>query len=1006
MLSEYKFNKGTSSSADGRNWKKQRILAICVVLLSAMFLFSTFSGSFSTQGNVSHTSKNQIQPSATSKPFHAKISNFIPSLPLSNNPIQLTSSPSYKVTIDVSGLNSGNSWQVFIYNNNSTFPPFFNEVFHTSLGIVYRNSTTSSSMIAYLPAGEYKLFAGPGTSFLKTLIFNVSSQTTVQVALPGYYSITVQESSLSAGTVWNALAINSTTESFDLVNSSSSSMVLYLSNNNYELLAGPISSYLFVQNITVSGSSSTYTITLPHFQKVTVDAKNVPPGESFTLEIINNSTTFIYINSTIGSSMILYIPFGAYTYTATLGGITSNNHISKGITVTSSTNIITIVFPLTYKVTFSENKLPAGTTWILTAYDNNYSQFYSNSSTGNSMMAYLPNGTYNYSVTAGSVHLTKEFNVTGAALSIAIPLPIVYNVTFIETGLPAGTSWVISTSNSNDTVYYYNTITASSITVLFPDGTYNATASVGGVHKLQEYKVTGSSRSLTFNFSKMYNVTFTEYYLPAGISWTLNAYNLNFSIDYYTQITGNSVTVLFPNGTFNATASVGSISITYEFNVTGVSQTLSFKFPSLYFVNFNESGLPLGTPWIVNFNGSIKEFTVNKISFIEANGINYPYTVGNVTGYAVNPSSGQLTVDGKNVSISVRYTATSSSNYGAAFTESGLPSGTAWYVNLSNSISSGAITGSSYTFSLANGTYSYIVSTSDKSYKPSSYSGSFTVSGASVSTSIAFSEVTYAAVFKETGLPSGTAWFVNLSGGAKSGAITSSSYNFLLPNGTYSYTVSTSDKAFGTSQNTGSFNINGAPASTAITFKSAFKVTFTESGLPSGTAWYVNLSNGNKSGAITGSSYSFALTNGTYSYNIATTDKIYHSSAGSITVNGKNISQAAAFSKYTYKITFTETGLPSGTHWSMTFNGATSSSNGTTITFNAVNGTYSYTVSNVSGYSAPSGSVTVNGANVPENITFTSPPAQGISPMELYAITGVIVAIIAIAGIVMFLRRK
>ncbi|MEM3490074.1 MAG: hypothetical protein QXO75_10550, partial [Nitrososphaerota archaeon] len=57
-----------------------------------------------------------------------------------------------------------------------------------------------------------------------------------------------------------------------------------------------------------------------------------------------------------------------------------------------------------------------------------------------------------------------------------------------------------------------------------------------------------------------------------------------------------------------------------------------------------------------------------------------------------------------------------------------------------------------------------------------------------------------------------------------------------------------------------------------------YTVTFTESGLPSGTTWYVNITNGPDSGAITGSSYSFSLTNGTYSYTIATSDHTYRPS--------------------------------------------------------------------------------------------------------------------------------
>ena len=267
----------------------------------------------------------------------------------------------------------------------------------------------------------------------------------------------------------------------------------------------------------------------------------------------------------------------------------------------------------------------------------------------------------------------------------------------------------------------------------------------------------------------------------------------------------------------------------------------------------------------------------------------------------------------------------------------------------------------------------------------------------------------YCTTFTESGLPAGTAWYVNLSNGMKSGSITGSSYSFSLTNGIYRFTIASTDKIYGPSPSYGYFYVRGNSVSKSVSFTEVkYTVTFTESGLPSGTAWYANLSNGMKSGSITGSSYSFSLTDGTYSYTIATTDKIYgpSPSSGSFTVNGSSVSKSVSFTEVKYTVTFTESGLPSGTHWSMTFNGATSGSNGTTITFDAVNGTYSYTVSNVSGYSVSSGSISVNGANIAKNVTFTALPAAGLSQTELYGITGAIVAVIAVVGLVAFFRRK
>jgi hypothetical protein len=74
------------------------------------------------------------------------------------------------------------------------------------------------------------------------------------------------------------------------------------------------------------------------------------------------------------------------------------------------------------------------------------------------------------------------------------------------------------------------------------------------------------------------------------------------------------------------------------------------------------------------------------------------------------------------------------------------------------------------------------------------------------------------------------------------------------------------------------------------------------------------------------------------------------------------------------EVNFVESGLASGTSWSVTFNGTTESQPVNTITFIVVNGSYSYTVGSKGGYTvSPSGgSVTVSGAAYSEPITFTA----------------------------------
>jgi uncharacterized lipoprotein NlpE involved in copper resistance len=227
--------------------------------------------------------------------------------------------------------------------------------------------------------------------------------------------------------------------------------------------------------------------------------------------------------------------------------------------------------------------------------------------------------------------------------------------------------------------------------------------------------------------------------------------------------------------------------------------------------------------------------------------------------------------------------------------------------------------------------------------------------------------------FTESGLPSGTMWYANLSNGLSySGTGTTITFN--EPNGTYSYTIATVNKSYAPSPSSGTFNVKGANVNIAITFTREYTVTFTESGLPSGTMWYVNLSNG-QSYSGKGTTITFNEPNGTYSYTIATVNKIYSPSpsSGTFTVNGANVNVAITFTLITYKITFTENGLPSGTSWSVTLNNITKKSTNATITFNEPNGTYTYSIKGISGYraNAYSGTINVNGNSVGNSINWT-----------------------------------
>ena len=281
------------------------------------------------------------------------------------------------------------------------------------------------------------------------------------------------------------------------------------------------------------------------------------------------------------------------------------------------------------------------------------------------------------------------------------------------------------------------------------------------------------------------------------------------------------------------------------------------------------------------------------------------------------------------------------------------------------------------------------MATADKEYAPTLAGGSFGVSGASVGESVTFNLATYTVTFTETGLPSGTTWYVNgTAWGSLSATVadtlgTSVSVN--LTNGTYSFTVASANRTWAPAY-TSPFVVDGGPVAVPVTFTEVtYAVTFTECGLPSGTSWSVTLDGTQDTSTMT--TITFTEPNGTYSYTIADVSGWHQATlsyTGGVKVKGSAVTEPTlAFTQVTYSVTFTESGLSSGTSWSVTLKGILSTSTAGTVTFTEPNGTYSFTIGPVSGYAAnrSSGGVTVSGTSVTEMITFSP-----TGPL-LYAVT-------------------
>ena len=285
-----------------------------------------------------------------------------------------------------------------------------------------------------------------------------------------------------------------------------------------------------------------------------------------------------------------------------------------------------------------------------------------------------------------------------------------------------------------------------------------------------------------------------------------------------------------------------------------------------YHISFQQTSLPSGTKWGIRLNNTTSVIWQNSNGeYDNLTGLlagTYTYQVVNATGYASNPYTGLLKIVSSNLTQSLTFT-----GYTLTATESGLPTGDTWYLNLSDQpgLSESAAgqhlsgTTSSLTTSLPNGTYSFTYQTQDKKY--SGGSGSFIVNGATFYLNVAVSPVLYYLNFTPLDKPSSLLWGVNLSGTIKTGT---GNLSFEVTNGTYFCNASAINGSFNnplgwwrlTSEsgtvllhNESSFpgmkvEMNGRNYQNNITFARAYNITFEEVGIGNTFQWDVNLSNG------------------------------------------------------------------------------------------------------------------------------------------------------------------
>lgn len=878
----------------------------------------------------------------------------------------------YRVTFMETGLPSGTPW-------------FINSTEFESSGPItakYYNISLANTEYSYTASSENRSYLNPIT---ETLIVDGYNQTVLVNFTKNAFTVRFIETGLPTGTAWvvDLNGINST--------SRTGSITFTVPNGNYNYVIKSVSGYSPTKNgsgkITVNNQSQSLNVTWNQTFSLYFEESGLPSGSKWTVtvgEFTNTSSTGIIVIDEVNGTH-------KYVVSTTLTNYFPDSS-SGNISINGKPENYTIVFYKEFSTVYNGSGI---------AITPNGSMAYVADTLGKALLkfnlqegklvgeinltfkplaiAITPNGSYAY------VHSSELLNGSVVVINLNTGQVRTFEtysslITSIAISPSGHYAYILGFSLSKDT-YEINVINTSSETEvknislnLGLSVDYPGTMALSPNGSLAYVTLPNENLTRILNLSTGFSVgELKNENDPKYIAMDPNGSDILVTTgsDNVSEVNSSSGLIVKNFTGFNNPNGIALLSNgTYGYVLSRTDQSISrFIISEAYTVSFIEKGLPEGVEWYVNLsNGYFYKSTGSTISFTTSKN-NYTYSIG-ISDLEYKPvhGYGNFIVNNSPLSLYVQFT---SVNYTVTFKEAGLPSGTTWYVNLTNGMDSGTVAVTSFSFSLSNGSYSYKVSTSDKIYSPSPSSGSFAINGASVSEPIAFSKVTYKATFTESNLPAGSTWYVNMTG-HDSGAITNTSYSFSLINGSYSYNIATTDKIYQAPP--GSFTVNGASVSEPVAFSKVYTVTFTETGLPSGITWYVNLSNGQRY-TSTASTISFTESNGTYSYIVSTTDKIFSPSpsSGSFTVNGASVSKSIAFSKVTYTVTFTEFGLPSRVEWYVNGSGLSGSAPApSNISFDLANGSYVFNVTNLSNYYTTTYSFTVNiaGNNVTETVDY------------------------------------
>ncbi|AWR94082.1 CARDB domain-containing protein [Acidianus brierleyi] len=436
------------------------------------------------------------------------------------------------------------------------------------------------------------------------------------------------------------------------------------------------------------------------------------------------------------------------------------------------------------------------------------------------------------------------------------PLPT-YTVTFVEHGLPTNSEWSVTVTNtSNDKTFTQNS-SSNEIVFTLTKGFYSFKVSSN-----TSYVPSPSSGYLeVYNSSITENITFSKPVAELNVTqFKMENSNTGATVSYLTKGTpyyllfyiknyGNIYAPVFASIQIISSSNVIVSQLTSFSNISpGLTQQIGIQWipntNGIYYVNltlyknletkevyipsviekifvgnvypvvFKENGLPIGTQWKVNINGSVYTSNEQNLTVYLPDGT-YTYEVTNITGYQISEYEGTFTVNNAGLTINLVFKPLVIIPEISEFkivNSSGVPAIT-FFVNGQYNISfvltnNGNETGYIYTIvEILNSSHQIVTTkyedvllapgqsrTIELPFVPR-VSGNYSIMVTSYNSTAYISKYVYnfsvlkglEIIFKEIGLPEGQIWNVTLNGVTKYS--NTDEIIFYEPPGSYSYVI-------------------------------------------------------------------------------------------------------------------------------------------------------------------------------------------------------------------------